>query len=647
MNKEKKMVGIYTGSFHTDYSRFLARTLYSALIDKGNFSVCLMQGLDASRFINFVDYVDNGFDSHYYTQFEYSKFLKPDYLVVSYGTISAIPNPLSVDELLDRLPDVPIIMIESDADRPNCVSVTTDNHTGVKDCVEHLIEEHGCRKIVFVSGPKGVPDAEERLSAYIDTMHMHGLDVTEDMIAWGDFTDHVDPQIERLLESHPNLDAIVCANDEMAESAYRVLRLHGLEPGQDVAVTGFDDTAAAAYMMPPLTSVRQDINDMVREAVRLITQFEAGEAPRSVLLPASLQVRQSCGCAYNGQRSDQNRTRLVEGRTKIKQLTNRNILTALMLRKLLKEDVSREEFFQQLGQLLYSLGIDYSEIFLLPVPAITDRESRIHIPDQVHLQMRQSGKDVVVYSESQPHVINAGEPIEYQGEDPLTVFPLFFGQIHYGAIVTSLKKDDILFCYALSLEIGTGLRYLFLSLEQQENRISLMEKNQILDYSASHDSLTGLYNRPGVLSKIYTLVHAQKGESSFVAVMADLDHLKQINDTFGHDMGDVAIKAAADLLQGSLPDDSLLGRTGGDEFTGVFLMKTEQDIDLFKERLAQRSRTYDANSNLPFYVGVSVGCFTFSHKQAGTLVDMFKEADKLLYEAKKSRRQTVIRSEET
>ena len=187
MTDRKKMVAIMTGSFHTDYSRYLARKLYGSLIGEGDFSVCLMQGLDASRFLNLVDYVDDGFDSHYYTQFEYSKFIKPDYLVVSYGTISAIPNPLTVEELLDRLPDVPVIVLESEIDRPNCVSVTMDNWVGMKDCVEHLILEHDCRDILFVSGPESAPDAEERRRAYLDTMLKYGLDVTDDMIACGDF----------------------------------------------------------------------------------------------------------------------------------------------------------------------------------------------------------------------------------------------------------------------------------------------------------------------------------------------------------------------------------------------------------------------------------------------------------------------------
>ena len=54
--------------------------------------VCLFQGLDASRFLNIDGYVDAGFDRHYYSQFEYSRFICPDILIVSFSTISAIKN---------------------------------------------------------------------------------------------------------------------------------------------------------------------------------------------------------------------------------------------------------------------------------------------------------------------------------------------------------------------------------------------------------------------------------------------------------------------------------------------------------------------------------------------------------------------------
>ena len=90
-----------------------------------------------------------------------------------------------------------------------------------------------------------------------------------------------------------------------------------------------------------------------------------------------MHARASCGCTDQEQTSKPGRSLLVESRLKIKQLTNQNMLTSLMLRKLLKEDVSKEEFFYQLGRVLTLLGSEYSEIRLLPEPVTVDRASHI------------------------------------------------------------------------------------------------------------------------------------------------------------------------------------------------------------------------------------------------------------------------------
>ena len=202
----------------------------------------------------------------------------------------------------------------------------------------------------------------------------------------------------------------------------------------------------------------------------------------------------------------------------------------------------------------------------------------------------------------------------------------------------------MIFCYALSLEIGTALRYLFLALEQQEGRAALEEKNSILDYSASHDALTGLYNRAGLMQQIYSFIRSHGKDSLYVAVMADLDHLKHVNDTFGHSMGDTAIKAAADLLLSALPPERQLGRTGGDEFSAVFLADDEHSIDKFRQELTRVCDEFNDSSGLPFYEGISVGCLAFTGESAGSLPELLKETDKLMYEAKKYRRENVIRS---
>ena len=96
-------------------------------------------------------------------------------------------------------------------------------------------------------------------------------------------------------------------------------------------------------------------------------------------------------------------------------------------------------------------------------------------------------------------------------------------------------------------------------------------------------------------------------------------------------------------MRGALPPGSPLGRTGGDEFTAVFLLESETGIASFLEKLAQKCNIYNDISALPFYEGISAGCVSFSGEDTSQLPQIIKEADLLLYEAKKRRRENVLR----
>ena len=87
------------------------------------------------------------------------------------------------------------------------------------------------------------------------------------MIAQGDYSEFVDKQVERLLDSNPDAQAVVFANDEMAFAGYRVCEKRGLVVGKDIMITGFDDCERASGMEPPLTTVQQDGELMGKMAV--------------------------------------------------------------------------------------------------------------------------------------------------------------------------------------------------------------------------------------------------------------------------------------------------------------------------------------------------------------------------------------------
>jgi DNA-binding LacI/PurR family transcriptional regulator len=91
-------------------------------------------------------------------------------------------------------------------------------------------------------------------------MEKYEIPFGPERIAYGDYSSCVQKQVNHLLDAYPDMEAMICANDVMAETAYRECNKRGLIVGKDIAITGFDDCERASGMEPPLTTVQQDGN---------------------------------------------------------------------------------------------------------------------------------------------------------------------------------------------------------------------------------------------------------------------------------------------------------------------------------------------------------------------------------------------------
>lgn len=177
------------------------------------------------------------------------------------------------------------------------VYVDSDNRGGARLAVQHL-RSIGRTRIATVTGPLDQTSSLDRLDGYRDLLP----DGDADLIAEGDFTaDGGGRAMAELLARRPDLDAVFAASDAMASGALRVLRDAGRRVPEDVAVVGFDDVEQiAAWTEPPLTTVRQDIEEMGRLMARLLLRRLSGSAeaparpgPTSVITPTRLVVRGS------------------------------------------------------------------------------------------------------------------------------------------------------------------------------------------------------------------------------------------------------------------------------------------------------------------------------------------------------------------
>ena len=221
---------------------------------------------------------------------------KVDGLLIGEGVVP----PAVLARLAKR---VPVVVVAGDTAQRGVDVVSADNWSGAHALVEHLVTEHGRRRLFHVDGPATAPDATARRLAMQAVIDAHPGTVLTGSHN-GRFTVHSGQEAaERLLADtravgRPLPDAIICANDQMAIGMVRTLTAHGVRVPEDAAIVGFDDIFPASLTDPPLTTVHQPMRKIgERGCDRLIERIaDPSLRPRIELLSSELVLRSSCGC---------------------------------------------------------------------------------------------------------------------------------------------------------------------------------------------------------------------------------------------------------------------------------------------------------------------------------------------------------------
>jgi DNA-binding LacI/PurR family transcriptional regulator len=189
---------------------------------------------------------------------------------------------------------VPAVLVGRPAGPAAASYVDADNRGGAREAVAHLAGR-GRRRIATITGPLDMGVGLDRLDGYREGLRAAGLGEAGGPLEEGDFSEESGFRaMERLLAREPGLDAVFAASDLMAAGALRALKAAGRGVPGDVAVVGFDDSTVARYAEPPLTSVRQPVEEMGRQMTQLLLAKVAGEAVgMSVILKTELVVRAS------------------------------------------------------------------------------------------------------------------------------------------------------------------------------------------------------------------------------------------------------------------------------------------------------------------------------------------------------------------
>ncbi len=208
----------------------------------------------------------------------------------------------------------------------------------------------------------------------------------------------------------------------------------------------------------------------------------------------------------------------------------------------------------------------------------------------------------------------------------LFYMPLFFGDEQLGVMLLSYNPERQIDIYEpIRLNVATALK-----------GSTLFEK---IKKQSITDEMTNVYNRRGFIAfSLSRFAHLRRSKIKSALFFIDMDGLKKINDTYGHQAGDAAIVTCANILKSSFREGDIIGRMGGDEFTVLASELDKSHTKVVKKRLQAGFKKFNKTSGLPYEVNCSMGVELIANYSEESFEASLQKADELLYEEKMEKR---------
>ena len=448
--------------------------------------------------------------------------------------------------------------------------------------------------------------------------------------------------MEELISSgRPLPDAIVSANDEMALGALSALTEAGISIPKETIVSGFDGILSASLSDPRLSTISRDFDTLINTALdALMALIRKEDVPRHIHSPYRTICSESCGCYENylSELPKIKRMYYQNARQQEKLFYQRDLMTADLFHLAggrIMETV--EKHYQVFGEgRVYVFSNDYYFDQYFSEDTVEDVDSRSF--SDTFVLTACGGRDLERGADGAYLRFDRKDLVDAPllRDEQLTIFySMHFKNISMGFLVLTQPPSVV----EMQLHENIVNLYVF-AVENARQRIRLRKLNQKLNTVYVKDQLTGFYNRFGydrMAEGVFDDITAQG--CAIHVLFLDIDDMKGINDKYGHDKGDLAIRTVSSVVDGSCRKSDFKMRYGGDEFVIITEAGT---IDL-KSRLEEKFRLLNEKMELPFYLGVSIGEYTVEGDSPKTLDDLLRRADELMYREKSKKKAVACR----
>ena len=584
----------------------------------------------------------NEYDSQERGMFAFAPIEQLDGIIVAPDTYEIEGFRELLREELTRRASCPVIAIRHLGDEFDCVY--TDENQALRPMMKHLLEHHGLKRISFLAGYEGHPDSELRLQTYREEMVAHGLTVDEQKhITHGNMWLDCGPKAYEALFSDPEdlPQAVVCANDYMAVGLMRTLREKGLRVPQDVIVTGFDNVPSVALNEPTITTVEQDFAGMVTIAMEeLDRQIREGKSDgkRKIPMEGRLILGESCGC---GKRGDEYYIRIsTERNAQVDRMNTREVgMTYLTielnacddlkeLHRVLVDKMNDTPMVRDYYLCLFERGKDGNGDPVFS-KEISDSACLVHV-----MRNRQDHGMPMISFDRQQLLPGMAE----RADEPQVLFLMLLHQREnaYGYSMFHFQPGEVPSNFFQHWNV-----ILSGALSNMHKRNELMVLYEERRLSSITDVMTRLLNRRGLEERLAPMWQQLCNRHETIAFISfDMDRLKQINDTYGHQAGDYAIRLTGEAIRRAAPKEAILARMGGDEFLAVLPRADRQETECFMNAFREELRLLNEQEGRAFDVNASCGAVTLRLDILSTVEECIQKSDEELYHQKEMRHMT-------
>ena len=580
--------------------------------------------IDAARELDikliFLTSFSDGFSSEFYDKYvkydegDLVSFLLTD--LNDFDGIVILSDSFSVEykNRLNRLLEnvtIPIMNIGSN-DCKTYYNLENVEDRSFSSVVEHVITEHGCKDIYHVAGRKISDFTYDRINAFKLTLQRYGLPCDNERIYFGTlWKDTGKPALEYILKKcaergtkYP--DAIICANDYMAIGVVDACKEKGIRVPADIIVTGYDGIAAASEGRPTITTSRQPFHEKAALSLKLLTKiWNNEEIGEKVTAEGELILNQSCGCkSLDLDDSNEIRYSYSEKMDKMEYLAQSTTNMILSL----SNSSTLEEAFDEIGKNA-QVDTGFKDFFLCLAP---DWDKQRVVNDLSNMEDEEMTVVAGFRKEGEVKKVTFRRkqllPDELLNDpNPYYIFAVHHLQYYMGYIIVSpnLRSYNQLIMKSWLVNLGAML-------ENWRIRQKLNETVDRLEDLYNRDMLTGLYNRRGydLFFKDY-YKRSLWDQTDLAVLVIDMDDLKLVNDTYGHNEGDYSLCTISEALTKSVKYDEICMRTGGDEFVVIATDYSREKADKYIKSVRKYIEEKTSKDKKEYPLTVSVGtCIT-------------------------------------